>query len=313
MIPFKKYYRYCLEEAKEGDRTGIQHLYSYNKPELYSMSFENFKKFIEYLKQNGNKIDPSNSSVSEKVDGMALKVGNDELGNFFVQSSYSGKVYKSQDFLQVIKFPPAQQAFINSFDRLREMIRPIIGETPCEIQIEWLYSPNATKLEDRPGMVSFVTSGYQESKLGTWSTFVILKVSCKDLDPNEVKSKLLSLTNEEVKFMLPDVEVFTPIDLSSEAKKAQTIILEIENQQLPQQILELKGNRKRDAIQKRKELEKTLSSLLLPIQKEMYEKIVSNLTKTEGILGDIEGYVVKAGDLMFKVNNPEFMKTKFGV
>ena len=43
----------------------------------------------------------------------------------------------------------------------------------------------------------------------------------------------------------------------------------------------------------------------------MYEKIVSNLIKTEGILGDIEGYVIKAGDVTFKANNPEFMKSKF--
>lgn len=311
MIPFKKYYNYILKEAKEGDRAGIQHLYSYNKPELYSMNFENFKKFIEYLKQNGNKIDPSNSSVSEKIDGMALKVGNDELGNFYVQSSYSGKVYKSQDFLQVIKYPPAQQAFINSFDRLREMIRPIIGDNPCEIQIEWLYSPNATKLDNRPGMVSFVTSGYQENKLGTWSTFVILKVTGQGINPEEVKAKLSKLSDNEVKFMLPNVEVFSAIDLSNESKKAETAISEIENQKIPEEIAQLKGNRKRDAIQKRKELETRLSALLLPIQKEIYEKIVTNLVRTEGILGDIEGYVIKAGDIMFKANNPEFMKTKF--
>lgn len=311
MIPFKKYYNYILQEAKEGDRAGIQHLYSYNKPELYSMKYDNFKKFIEYLKQNGNKIEPSNSSVSEKVDGMALKVGNDELGNFYVQSSYSGKTYKAQDFLHTIKYPPAQQAFINSFDRLRDMIKPIIGENPCTIQLEWLYSPNATKLEDRPGMVSFVTSGYYTNKLGTWSTFVILKVTGEGINPEEVKTKLLKLSDEEVKFMLPNVEVFSAIDLSSEAKKAETIISEIETQKIPEQIEQLKGNRKRDAVQQRKQLEQKLSSYLLPIQKEMYEKIVTNLVRTEGILGDIEGYVIRAGDLMFKANNPEFMKTKF--
>jgi hypothetical protein len=241
---------------------------------------------------------------------MALKVGNDELGNFYVQSSYSGKVYKSQDFLQAVKFPPAQQAFMNSFERLREMIKPIIQNTPCTIQLEWLYSPNATKLDNRPGMVSFVTSGYYENKLGSWSTFVILKIT-GNVDESKIKNSLLKLSNEDVKFMLPDVEVFTPIDLTPETKKAISIINEIEQQQLPHQIADLKGNRKKEAISKRKELEKRLSSMLLPIQKEMYEKIIGNLTKTEGILGDIEGYVVKAGDLMFKANNPEFMKTKF--
>jgi hypothetical protein len=143
MTSFKKYFIHKLFESNEGDRVGIQHLYSHNKPELYSMNYKTFKKFVEYLQQSGSKIDPSNSSISEKVDGMALKVGNDELGNFFVQSSYSGKVYKSQDFLSTIKFPAAQQAFIDGFDKLKEMIKPIIGNAHCTIQLEWLYSPNA--------------------------------------------------------------------------------------------------------------------------------------------------------------------------
>ena len=313
MIEFKKYFLHKLFEAKEGDRVGIQHLYSENKPELYSMNFDNFKKLVGYLEQNGNKIDPSNSSVSEKVDGLALKVGNDEVGNFFVQSSYSGKVYKSQDFLSTIKFPAAQQAFMDGFDKLKESIKPIIGNEPCTIQFEWLYSPNATKLEDRPGMLSFVVAGYEANKLGSWSTFVILNVSCQKADPSQIKSKLLKLSNKEMKFMLPDVEAFTPIDLTQETSKAREVIRQIEGLQLSKQIAELKGNRKRDAIKKRKELENQLSNLLLPVEKQMYEKIVSNLIKTQGILGDIEGYVIKAGDLMFKANNPEFMKTKFGL
>ena len=311
MIEFKKYFLHKLFEAKEGDRVGIQHLYSHNKPELYSMSFTNFKKLVEYLEQNGSKIGPSNSSVSEKVDGLALKAGNDEVGNFFVQSSYSGKVYKSQDFLSTIKFPAAQRAFMDGFDKLKENIKPIIGDEPCTIQFEWLYSPNATKLEDRPGMVSFVVAGYDANNLGSWSTFVILNVSCQKADPSQIKSKLLKLSNEEMKFMLPDVEAFTPIDLTQETLKAKEIINQIERLQLSKQIADLKGNRKRDAVQKRKQLENQLSSLLLPVEKLMYEKIVSNLIKTEGILGDIEGYVIKAGDLTFKANNPEFMKTKF--
>jgi hypothetical protein len=311
MISFKKYFAHKLFEAEEGDRIGIQHLYSHNKPELYSMKYNSFKKFIEYLEQNGNKIDPSNSSVSEKVDGMALKVGNDELGNFFVQSSYSGKLYKSQDALSTIKFEPAQQAFMDGFDKLREMIKPIIGNSPCTIQLEWLYSPNATQVQDRPGIVSFNVVGYNSNKLGTWSTFVVLNVSCEALDSDKIKSKLVRLSNKRVKFMLPNVEVFNSIDLSKESSKARATISEIEKLQLTQQIEQLRGIRKGDAVPRRRQLEKQLSDLILPVEKQMYEKIVSNLIKTEGILGDIEGYVVKAGNLIFKANNPQFMKAKF--
>ena len=311
MISFKKYYKYAIEEAKEGDRVGIPHLYSMNNPEVNSMGFNTFKTFINYLKQSGGKIDPSNSSVSEKVDGMALKIGNDEQGKFYVQSSYSGRVYDPQSFLTAVKWPPAQQAFINSFDRIKSMVSPIIGKAPCTIQLEWLYSPNATKLNERPGMVSFATSGYQTSKLGTWSTFVIINIDSQVLDANEVKSKMLSLSNDEVKFMLPNVEVFTSIELSKEVRDAEAVINKIEVLKLPEQIEQLKGDRKRESVSKRKNLEQQLVTLRLPVQKEMYNKIVSNLIKTEGILGDIEGYVIKAGPIMFKANNPEYMKAKF--
>jgi len=311
MITFKEFFTHQLLEAKEGDRIGIKHLYSHNKPELYSMDFSSFKLFVDYLQQNGNKIDPSNSSVSEKVDGMALKIGNDDSGNFFMQSSYSGKVYNTEDFLTAIKFPPAQQAFMDGFHKLKKILNQVAANVPCTIQLEWLYSPNATKIEERPSMVSFVTAGYNISKLGTWSTFVVLNIEGDNLDSNKIKSSLIKLSTKEIKFISPDVEVFKSIDLTGESRKAQLVINKIEKLQIPQEIEQLKGNRKRDAIGKRKQLEGQLSELILPIQQQMYEKIATNLIKTEGILGDIEGYVIKAGDLMFKVNNPEFMKAKF--
>ena len=111
--------------------------------------------------------------------------------------------------------------------------------------------------------------------------------------------------------MLPNVEAFKSIDLSREASEARATISKIEKLQLTQQIEQLRGIRKDNAVPRRRQLEKQLSDLLLPVEKQMYEKIVSNLIKTEGILGGIEGYVIKAGNLIFKANNPEFMKAKF--
>lgn len=312
MISFKQYYTSYLEEKKnEGDRIGIQHLYSLNKPEINSMDYQTFVKFINYLETNGGKISPSNSSVSEKVDGMALKVGKDETGQFFLQSSYSGKVYDPQEFNTKIKYEGAQRAFIDGFDKLKTIVEPLIGNSSCTIQLEWLYSPNATKLEDRPGMVSFVTAAYNANKLGTWSTFVIINVECSGLDKSKIVNSLIKSSTKEIRFLLPNVEVFKTIDLNSELTKAKHIIGNIEKGQLIQRISQLKGNRQRLAIQQRRELENQMKDIVLPIQKQMYEKIVSNLLKTEGILGDIEGYVIKAGDLLFKVNNPHFMAAKF--
>jgi len=311
MISFKRYYNLYLEEKNEGDRVGIQHLYSLNKPEINSMDYQTFTRFVGYLEANGGKINPSNSSVSEKVDGMALKVGKDETGHFFLQSSYSGKVYNPQEFNTKIKYEGAQRAFIDGFDKLKNIVEPLISSSSCTIQLEWLYSPNATRLEDRPGMVSFVTAAYETSKLGTWSTFVIINVECHGLDKNKIINSLIKSSTEEIRFLLPNVELFRTIDLISELTRAKHAIGNIQKGGIVEQINHLKGNRQRAAIQQRRDLEKQIREAVLPIQKQMYEKIISNLLKTEGILGDIEGYVIKAGDLLFKVNNPNFMVAKF--
>ena len=299
---------YFLREKQEGDRVGVQHLYSANKPELYSMSLDNFRYFVSLLAKNKGIISPSNSSVSEKVDGMALKVGNDERG-FYVRSSYSGKGYDADHFKTTIKFPQAQAAFVNSFEKLKSLIYPLIKGNRCEIQLEWLYSPNALTTEDE-GYVSFVVAKYKKQKLGTWSTFVVLNIT-GDVDNETLKNQLVSLSDEDVKFLLPNVNTFRPINLSKETQKALKALESIKKYE--EQIKSLQGSLKRADVAARKQATSAMHSILLPIQKTMYEKIANNLIKTEGILGEIEGYVIKAGDLMFKVNNPQFMSAKFGL
>jgi hypothetical protein len=312
MITFKQF----ITEAKEGDRVGIQHLYSQNKPELYSMSLHDFKRFINYLQQNKGMITPENSTVTEKVDGMALKVGNDENG-FFVRSSYSGKVYNPEDFMSVIKYPPAREAFINSFERIKHLISPIIGKHNVTVQLEWLYSPNALEADPNSGKVSFVVAQYNKDRLGAWSTFIVINVHGDDsVNTGSIIKKLIAINDKEVKFILPNVNIFHSIDLRSEVVNAQKALGSLAK--VEQELAELKeqiavgGPGRNKLVQRRKELEAKVHDKLLPIQKQMYTKIAGNLLKTEGLLGDIEGYVIKAGDLTFKVNSPHFMSSKFG-
>jgi hypothetical protein len=311
MITFKQY----ITEANEGDRVGIQHLYSQNKPELYSMGLEEFRRFVGYLQQNKGMITPENSTVTEKVDGMALKVGNDEQG-FFVRSSYSGKVYEPEGFLTAIKYPPAREAFMNSFERIKHLITPIIGKHNVTIQLEWLYSPNALEADPSSGKVSFVVAEYRKEKLGSWSTFIVINVHADEsVNTSAIRKKLIAINDREVKFILPNVNLFQAIDLRQEtlnAQKAFTTITKKEQElaQLKEQIAS-GGPGRNKLIQRRKEIVAAIQSKLLPIQKAMYTKTVNNLLKTEGLLGDIEGYVIKAGDLMFKVNSPHFMSAKF--
>jgi hypothetical protein len=313
MIRFNHFF--YLHESKDEDRVGIQHLYSLNKPELYSMGIREFKQFVGYLNTTGGMITPQNSTVSEKVDGMSLKVGQDENG-FFIQSSYSGKVYSPQGFTTTIKYPPAREAFISSFERIKQLVLPAIKNRRVTIQLEWLYSPNATEVETDPSKVSFVIAQYKKETLGMWSTFVILNIRSDDnSDVSDIEQKLLKHNNTEVKFILPNVELFQSINLKAEtalANKVFTNVIKYEGDlQTINNTIKQGGVGRNKLVKQRREITNIIQQQLLPIQKMMYIKIITNLLKTEGLLGDIEGYVIKAGTLMFKVNSPQFMGSKF--
>lgn len=298
-------------EGNEGDRVGIQHLYSLNKPENYSMDFNSFKKLITELEKLGGKITVSNSSISEKFDGMALKMGINEKG-FYMQSSYSGKIYDKIKFKEKIKYIPAQKAFFNSFDDLKQIFISITKNKFCEVQFEWLYTPMA-KQNLNDDKVYFNIVGYEKNKIGKHSTFIILKVESKEINPTYLKNALIKSSTNEIKFLSADLNIFSAIDLSAQIKKAKKAFKIIEEKQLISKINKLKGKRKAIFLTKRRELKEMLLNLVLPIQKEMYEVILLNIKEINGILGDIEGYVIQIGEIIFKVNNPNFMATKFEI
>jgi hypothetical protein len=314
MITFKQYFKQVLLEA-EGDRVGIPHIWSANKPELYSMNYETFVKFINFLKQNNDEISPSSSSLSEKLDGMSLTVGKDENG-FFIRSSYSGKAYTAEQLAQGVKFPPAKEAFVKSFDPIKNIVEPIIGDKHCLIQLEWMYTPNGFVKDDLHSL-TFVATSYRRSKLGNWSTFGIIRIE-GDVDPSKIKSQLLSASNEDVKFVGINIDVFDPIKLKEERLKAEAIIKSVakDYEQYKQEASSIANKRTnkekitRAETQHRDALLTSVRQALLPIQEEIYKKVVKDLQRVEGVLGDVEGYVVKAGDLMFKVNTPKYMEGK---
>jgi hypothetical protein len=314
MITFKQHYRQALFEA-EGDRVGIPHIWSANKPELYSMNYETFVKFINFLKQNNDEISPSSSNLSEKLDGMSLTVGKDENG-FFIRSSYSGKAYTAEQLAQGVKFPPAREAFVKSFDPIKNIIEPIIGDKYCLIQLEWMYTPNGFAKDD-PNSLTFVATSYRRSRLGNWSTFGVIRID-GDVDPAKVESQLLSVNNDDVKFVSIKIDTFEPINLKAERVKAESIIKSVaksyEQYKVEATVITNKRANKekitRAETQHRDMLLSTVRQSLLSIQEEIYKKVVQDLQRVEGVLGDVEGYVVKAGDLLFKVNTPKYMEGK---
>jgi hypothetical protein len=312
---------------QEGQRVGVQHLYSQYKPESYSMSFENFIKLLDALESTGGIIQPGNSSISEKADGLSVKFGITRDDKFFLQGSYSGPVTDG-NFKNKITYEPVRKAFEDNFNKIKKLVyksllryKKDLKIDGLRVQAEWLYSPFALSRENKPGIVYFVGTNYEQDKLGTWSTFPIINITDyngSELKPdlvNDITKTLTDLTNNEVKFIPLNIDVFEPINLSYETGSSIQEIKAFEMQNPNYEEVLYSTSRKREDQQAKKAMRAHLVNILLPYQKRMHAKILRKLGKLAGKLGDYEGIVIKIQQsdnkpFTFKVISPTFHKNK---
>ena len=311
----------------EGQRVGVQHLYSEYKSDQYSMNFENFTEFLKILQDNNGIIQPGNSSVSEKADGMSVKFGLTSELKFFLQGSYSGPVTDG-NFAGKIKHEPTRIAFEKNFSKIKSLVyKPLmryakdLGLNGIRVQAEWLYSPFALTRQDNPNIVYFVATNYERDKLGVWSTFPIINITDyagqdvgEDRKYDIIKS-LVDLSTKDVKFLPLDIEMFNPIDLSAEMHGALQELNTFKSQNPNYEEVLYNPSRTRDDQQAKKAMRAHLVRSFLPFQKKMHHKILKELNRLAGKLGDYEGLVIKlksknSEPFFFKVISPTFHKNK---
>ena len=309
-----------------GQRVGIQHLYSEYKPDQYSMDFENFSKLIDSLEQSNGIIQPGNSSITEKADGMSVKFGITPDNKFFLQGSYSGPVTDG-NFENKIKHEPTKKAFEDNFSKIKKLVyktllryKKDLDLNGLRVQAEWLYSPFALTREEMPGTVYFVATNYEKDKLGVWSTFPIITITDyngRELSQDLIESiskSLVDLSDDKVKFIPLNIDVFDPINLKYETESAAQEIraFEIKNPNYAE-VLYNTSRKREDQITK-KEMRTYLKSILLPFQRRMHDKILRKIGKLAGKLGEYEGLVIRIsqpeGNFTFKVISPTFHKHK---
>ena len=309
-----------------GKRVGVQHLYSEYKPDQYSMDFENFVKLLDALEQSNGIIQPGNSSISEKADGMSVKFGVTPEDKFFLQGSYSGPVTNG-NFKGKIMHEPTRKAFEENFSKIKKLVYKTLSRYKKDLKIdglrvqaEWLYSPFALSREEVPGIVYFVATNYEKDKLGSWSTFPLISVTDyngQELSPELVEAitrSLTDLSNDSVKFIPLGIDVFEPINLKYETDNAVQEIKTFESQNPNYEEVLYNTSRKRDDQIAKKAMRSHLIKILLPYQRRMHTKILRKLGKLAGRLGDYEGLVIKilqADEVFtFKVISPTFHKNK---
>lgn len=309
-----------------GQRVGVQHLYSEYKPDQYSMDFENFVKLLDALEQTNGVIQPGNSSISEKADGMSVKFGITPDNKFFLQGSYSGPVTDGS-FKNKIRHEPTRRAFEENFNKIKKLVfksllryKKDLNLNGIRVQAEWLYSPFALTREEIPGIVYFVATNYEKDRLGVWSTFPLIDVT--DYEGVQISSdvvegitrSLVDLSDNNVKFIPLNIDVFEPINLKYETDNAVQEIKTFESQNPNYEEILYNNSRKRDDQIAKKAMRSHLIKALLPYQRRMHTKILRKLGKLAGKLGDYEGLVIKILQpdevFTFKVISPTFHKNK---
>lgn len=200
---------------KDTKRKGIKHLFN----NCNQMSNKEFGKLTETIKRL-KVISNENSTASEKIDGFGFRFGVDEDNNFFVESSRSGPVYESGIFTNytIAKFGKPNEiseAYESLFYTLKTnfALRAILQKytglySGIKIVCECLFSSLGVCCDN--GLIKFVTIEYDNSKLGEFATFSLIKVV--DSDGNEIDcniiQELLNISNDEIKFIYPKIESF---------------------------------------------------------------------------------------------------------
>lgn len=280
---------------------------------LDKMKPHRFLEFVEKLESEYDSVLSSKSiSITEKIDGSALRVGLCSQGKVFIESSTSQSMFTVGDFYARdlakgysgeigSRFDSVLERFIQ--DREFQDILTKYNQTGIKVIGEMLYLPMGDMLDDR---VRFIRIAYKTESLGSPLTFVPFSIidgnGNAHADEQLILDELCTISNKQRKILKPDIRLETDIDLSSEIK-----ILRDEISKDYTDIKNLLVSRKKiDSEQKQ-----YMSSIIAEYQKQMGMKILSYI-KT-GLFGpDFEGIVIKLKDgSILKLVSDKFKNESF--
>jgi hypothetical protein len=274
-------------------------------------------KFLEFAskldKEFGGVLSKESLSITEKIDGSALRIGQDVSGRPFIESSrspstfhvgeftqrdiskgYSGAIGKNFDaILKEIKQDKQFQSVLSKYN-LGKGIK-VIGEV--------LYVPMGIDEVDK---IKFIKISYAKSMLGSLITFIPFEVvdleGRRHSDEKKVLSELYAISNKKRKIAKPSIRIDRDIDISLELKDFNTnITKKYEN---IEQILS--SRKKVDA-----ELKNYLKAQIAEYQKRIAAKILSYI-KSGSLGSEYEGIVIKMNDgSILKIVTDTFKNREF--
>lgn len=277
-------------------------------------------KFIELAyrldKEFGGVLSREKINITEKIDGSACRVGQDENGKSFMETSTSPSVFEVGEFaaraiakgyndalgkkfdalFKLLKTNRQFQAVLSKYNKNNRGIK-VIGEI--------LYPPLGIDEVDK---IKFIRISYDKDKLGTEYTFVPFKVIYFDTgeqhpDENKIKNELYRLSNEKQRYIKPELNISSDIDIS------------IELSDFNENIVKKYGSTLQTILTSRKKIDKELKTRVTEeiqrYQKILAEKILQYVKS--GVLGhDYEGIVIELSDgSIVKIVSSEFKSRTF--
>ena len=273
-------------------------------------------KFLELAKklsdEYGGFLSKESMSITEKIDGSALRIGQDANGRSFIESAMSDSMFNVGDFYNRDISKGYSGDVGKRFDRLLgdlkkdkdvQSVLSKYNKNGIKVIGEILYVPMGYDQIDK---MKFIRISYDKKKLGTLMTFVPFEVIDGEgnIHPNKnnVLTDLYKISNSKRKIIKPTIEIKNDIDITIELNNVEkNISSKYDN--LPQL---LKSRKKVD-----RELKLKLIAEIEQYQKALASKIISYVKS--GSLGpDYEGIVIQLSNgETFKIVTDTFKAGKF--
>ena len=263
--------------------------------------------------QFGGILSKEHVEVTEKVDGSALRIGQNESGRPFIESSTSPSMFDVGDFVARDKSKGYDGSIGAQFDALLKQIKAdakvqavlskFNDSKGIKVIGEVLYLPMGIDEVDK---IKFIRISYDKDKLGTEWTFIPFSVVHMDGTPHPkedaVKSALYAISSTDRKYVKPTLKISKDIDISIELGDIDSNV--IQKYDNLEQILT--SRKKIDA-----ELKQSIVTEVSKYQQAIAKKILSHVKS--GAFGvDLEGIVLKLSDgSMLKIVTDKFKSTEF--
>lgn len=273
-------------------------------------------KFLQLAKklntEFGGILSKEHIEITEKIDGSALRIGQDEIGKSFIESSTSPSTFTPGEFTARALAKGYTDSIGKHFDQILKNVKEDKGIQTILTNFndgrgikligEILYLPLGI---DEVTKVKFIRISYDKDKLGTEWTFVPFNVVHMDGTPHpredQVKSALYKLSSKQRKYIKPTLQVTKDIDISIDLKNLDDSIQKYDNVEAI-----LASRKKVDA-----HLKDVITKEITNFQKILATKILSYVKS--GLFGnDFEGIVLKLGDgSMLKLVTDQFKQSEF--